>query len=103
MQPLEAYRALLSSTVTSTRTHFSDFKKAHGKDARFREFGKNEGEKEKEFKKYLRDLGEKKREAAEKAEREFKEMLNEDTEIEEGDKWVEVSNLAFLINSASRI
>ncbi|GAA5965583.1 hypothetical protein JCM3765_004742 [Sporobolomyces pararoseus] len=90
IDPLEAYRALLSSTVTSTRTHFSDFKKAHGKDSRFREFGKNEGEKEKEFKKYLRDLGEKKREAAEKAEREFKEMLNQDLEIKEGDKWVDV-------------
>ncbi|GAA5912393.1 uncharacterized protein JCM6883_005654 [Sporobolomyces salmoneus] len=90
VDPLEAYRALLSSTVTSTRTHFSDFKKAHGKDSRFREFGKNEGEKEKEFKKYLRDLGEKKREAAEKAEREFKEMLTEDGEIKEGDKWADV-------------
>lgn len=90
-QPLAAYRNLLAATVTSTRTHFSDFKKAHGKDARFREFGKTEGEKEKEFKKYLKDLGEKKREAAEKADKEFKEMLNEDTDIREGDKWADVS------------
>ncbi|GAA6000943.1 hypothetical protein JCM5350_005595, partial [Sporobolomyces pararoseus] len=90
VDPLEAYRSLLSSTVTSTRTHFSDFKKAHGKDPRFREFGKNEGEKEKEFKKYLRDLGEKKRLAAEKAEKEFGEMLNQDLEITKGDKWIDV-------------
>ncbi|GAA6017121.1 hypothetical protein JCM11491_003267 [Sporobolomyces phaffii] len=90
VDPLEAYRAFLSATVTSTRTHFSDFKKAHGKDARFREFGKNEGEKEKEFKKYLRDLGEQKRAAAEKAEKEFKDMLSEDDEIKAGDKWAEV-------------
>lgn len=82
---------MLSSAVTSTRTHFSDFKKAHGKDSRFREFGKNEGEKEKEFKKYLRDLGEKKRLAAEKAEKEFGEMLNQDLEIKAGDKWIDVS------------
>ncbi|GAA5880153.1 hypothetical protein JCM16303_001231 [Sporobolomyces ruberrimus] len=90
IDPLEAYRALLASTVTSTRTHFSDFKKAHGKDSRFREFGKNEGEKEKEFKRYLRDLGEKKREAAEKAENEFKEMLSQDQEITHGSKWADV-------------
>ena len=91
LQPLVAFRALLTATVTSTRTHFSDFKKAHGKDARFREFGKTEGEKEREFKKYLRDLGEKKREAAEKADKEFKEMLSEDSAFRPGDSWTDVS------------
>lgn len=90
VDPLVAFRALLTATVTSTRTHFSDFKKAHGKDARFREFGKTEGEKEREFKKYLRDLGEKKREAAEKADKEFKEMLSEDSAIRPGDSWTDV-------------
>lgn len=90
LQPLVAFRALLSSTVTSTRTHFSDFKRAHQKDARYREFGKTEGDREKEFKRYLRDLGERKREAAEKAEREFGEMLREDGEIRPGDKWADV-------------
>ncbi|GAA6063682.1 hypothetical protein JCM10212_003349 [Sporobolomyces blumeae] len=88
--PLADYRTLLSTTVTSTRTHFSDFKKAHGKDARFRAFGKLEGEKEKEFKRYLRELGEKKREAAEKAEREFAEMLSEDQRIQPKDQWADV-------------
>ncbi|TNY17884.1 peptide-binding protein [Rhodotorula diobovata] len=90
VDPLVAFRALLSSTVTSTRTHFSDFKRAHQKDARYREFGKTEGDREKEFKRYLRDLGERKREAAEKAEREFGEMLREDGEIRPGDKWADV-------------
>ncbi|CEQ43132.1 SPOSA6832_05033 [Sporobolomyces salmonicolor] len=90
IDPLTAYRALLSSSVTSTRTHFSDFKRAHQKDARFREFGKTEGEKEKEFKRFLRELGERKRAEAERAEREFGEMLRGDETIKEGDKWVEV-------------
>ncbi|GAA5942045.1 uncharacterized protein JCM15063_004280 [Sporobolomyces koalae] len=90
VDPLVAYRALLTTTVTSTRTHFSDFKKAHGKDSRFREFGKTEGEKEKEFKKFLRELGETKRQAAEKAEQEFRDMLSEDRDIKIGDKWADV-------------
>ncbi|BGP47585.1 hypothetical protein JCM10450v2_003448 [Rhodotorula kratochvilovae] len=90
VDPLTAYRALLLTAVTSTRTHFSDFKRAHQKDARYREFGKTEGDREKEFKKYLRELGERKREAAERAEREFGEMLREDGEIRVGDKWADV-------------
>ncbi|GAA5917353.1 hypothetical protein JCM8208_007396, partial [Rhodotorula glutinis] len=87
VDPLVGFHALLSSAVTSTRTHFSDFKRAHHKDARYREFGKTEGDREKEFKKYLRDLGERKREAAERAEREFGDMLSEDGEIRPGDQW----------------
>ncbi|GAA6013926.1 hypothetical protein JCM10207_000168 [Rhodosporidiobolus poonsookiae] len=90
VDPLTAYRALLTAFVTSTRTHFSDFKRAHQKDARFREFGKTEGDREKEFKRFLRELGEQKRAAAEKAEREFKEMLQEDGEVKQGDQWAEV-------------
>ncbi|KAG0660642.1 hypothetical protein C6P46_004505 [Rhodotorula mucilaginosa] len=90
VDPLTAYRQLLSTTVTSTRTHFSDFKRQHAKDARFREFGKMEGEREKEFKKWLRELGERKRAEAERAEREFGEMLRLDGQIKSGDKWAEV-------------
>lgn len=90
VDPLTAYRQLLSTTVTSTRTHFSDFKRQHAKDARFREFGKTEGEREKEFKKWLRELGERKRAEAERAEKEFREMLQADGQIRSGDKWTEV-------------
>lgn len=89
-QPLIAYRQLLATVVTSTRTHFSDFKRSHQKDQRYRDFGKTEGDREKEFKRYLRELGERKREAAEKAEKEFAEMLKEDEEIRAGDKWADV-------------
>ncbi len=90
-QPVVAYRALLAAEVTSTRTHFSDFKRAHAKDPRFREFGKTEGEKEKVFRAWLRELGEKKRAEAEKAEKRFAEMLSEDKQIIPGDKWADVS------------
>lgn len=92
-QPLTAYRVLLQAAVTSTRTHFSDFKRAHSKDSRFREFGKTEGEKEKVFKGWLRELGERKRAEASKAEERFREMLQGDKTIKEGDKWVEVSRV----------
>ncbi|BGO91097.1 hypothetical protein NBRC10512_005811 [Rhodotorula toruloides] len=90
VDPLTAYRQLLATVVTSTRTHFSDFKRSHQKDQRYRDFGKTEGDREKEFKRYLRELGERKREAAEKAEREFREMLSEDRQIKPGDKWADV-------------
>ncbi|BGP07531.1 hypothetical protein JCM10049v2_003369 [Rhodotorula toruloides] len=90
VDPLTAYRQLLATAVTSTRTHFSDFKRSHQKDQRYRDFGKTEGDREKEFKRYLRELGERKREAAEKAEREFKEMLSGDNKIRPGDKWADV-------------
>lgn len=95
LQPLTAFRALLASSVTSTRTHFSDFKRSHQKDVRYREFGKTEGDREKEFKKFLRELGEQKKAAAEKADREFKEMLAEDHGIMPGDTWVEVRCVSF--------
>jgi len=91
VDPVVAYRALLAAEVTSTRTHFSDFKRAHAKDPRFREFGKTEGEKEKVFRAWLRELGERKRAEAEKAEKRFVEMLGEDKEIKTGNKWADVS------------
>lgn len=74
--------------------HFSDFKKMHQKEARFREFGKTEGEREKVFKTFLRELGEKKRAQAEEGERRFAEMLKEAGVT--GGKWAEVSLDCFL-------
>ena len=44
--------------VTSTRTHWEDFKRDHKKDPRFRDFGRDDREREKAFKAWLRDLGE---------------------------------------------
>ncbi|KAK4702407.1 transcription elongation regulator 1, partial [Phenoliferia sp. Uapishka_3] len=91
-KPMTGYRALLLTAVTSTRTHFSDFKRAHAKDPRFREFGKTEGEREKVFKAWLRELGERKRAEATKAEERFVEMLKSDSTIKQGDKWADVKS-----------
>ncbi|SCZ93800.1 BZ3500_MvSof-1268-A1-R1_Chr6-3g08893 [Microbotryum saponariae] len=90
LDPLTSYRELLETAVTSTRTHYSDFKRRYHKDPRFRNFGKTEGEKEKVFKQWLRDLGEKKRADANKAEQAFREMLGEDATIKLSDQWTEV-------------
>ncbi|KAM0787358.1 hypothetical protein ACM66B_003444 [Microbotryomycetes sp. NB124-2] len=90
IDPTTAYRDLLKQHVTSTRTHFSDFKRAHAKDPRFRDFGKTEGEKEKVFRQWLRELGEHKRAQAIVAEDKFKDMLIEDKAIRKGDKWTDV-------------
>ena len=100
-QPMTGYRALLLTAVTSTRTHFSDFKRAHAKDPRFREFGKTEGEREKVFKGWLRELGERKRAEAQKAEERFVEMLKADSLIKEGDKWADVRFLDSLLRQRS--
>ncbi|CEH14239.1 Transcription factor CA150 [Ceraceosorus bombacis] len=72
---LETYRALLQSSVTSTRTKWEDFRKKHKKERSFFAFGRNDAEREKEFKKWLRELGERKRAAAEKAEEDFVHLL----------------------------
>ncbi|KAK4055973.1 hypothetical protein OIO90_002966 [Microbotryomycetes sp. JL221] len=90
VDPTTAYRDLLKQHVTSTRTHFSDFKKAHQKDPRFKNFGKTEGDKEKVFRQWLRELGEHKRAQAILAEEKFVDMLKEDNGIRRGDKWSDV-------------
>ncbi|PWN44551.1 hypothetical protein IE81DRAFT_10411 [Ceraceosorus guamensis] len=66
---LETYRALLQSSVTSTRTKWEDFRKEHKKGRSFFAFGRNDAEREKEFKKWLRELGE------QKAEQDFVHLL----------------------------
>lgn len=60
LQPATAYRALLVAEVTSTRTHWEDFKRKYKKDQRFREFGRDDREREKAFRSWLRELGESK-------------------------------------------
>lgn len=53
-----AYRALLEAEVASTRTRWEDFRKAWKKDRRFFGFGRDEKEREKAFRAWLRELGE---------------------------------------------
>lgn len=75
--------------VTSTRTHWEDFRQKFKKDARFREFGRDDREREKAFRAWLRELGEIKRADALKAEEKFVTMLKE-KEIADGAKWADV-------------
>ncbi|KAF8305066.1 hypothetical protein DL93DRAFT_2183387 [Clavulina sp. PMI_390] len=70
-----AYDALLKEDVTSTRTTWDEFRRKWKKDRRFFAFGKDEREREKVFKAWLKDLGERKRAKARKAELEFMELL----------------------------
>lgn len=72
----EVYRKLLEDNVKSTRTRFEDFRRDFKKDRRFYAFGRDDREREKTFRSYLRDLGEVKRKAAELADQEFLQLLD---------------------------
>ena len=63
--------------VTSTRTRWDDFRKQHKRDRRFYSFGRDDREREKAFKVHLRELGERKRADAARAEADFVELLEE--------------------------
>ncbi|KAN0060809.1 hypothetical protein ACQY0O_007468 [Thecaphora frezii] len=69
------FRQLLEAEVKSTRTRFDDFRKAWKKDRRFFDFGRDDREREKVFKQWLKELGERKRKIAMAAEAEFLDLL----------------------------
>lgn len=83
------YRALMREEVTSTRTRFDDFRRKFKKDRRFYAFGRDDREREKAFKVHLRELGERKRADAERAEKDFFELLSENP-FEPGTEWAVV-------------
>lgn len=83
------YRTLMREEVTSTRTRFDDFRRKWKKDRRFYGFGRDDREREKAFKVHLRELGERKRADAERAEKDFFELLSEHP-FEEGAEWASV-------------
>jgi hypothetical protein len=56
--PKEEYERLLSQEVKSTRTSWSDFRRTWKKDRRFYGWGRDDREREKRFKEYLKELGE---------------------------------------------
>lgn len=56
--PEDEFRALLRQEVKSTRARFDDFRKTWKKDRRFFAFGRDDREREKAFKAWLRELGE---------------------------------------------
>lgn len=116
--PEKEYRALLEKEVRSTRTRWEEFRKTWKKDRRFFAFGRDEREREKVFKAWLRELGEStffvmfifhhkngvlvdsflfflcvsivKRAAVKKAEEDFYTLLSESSDLEPSSVWKDV-------------
>lgn len=88
--PERDFRALMREEVTSTRTRFDDFRRKHKKDRRFYSFGRDDREREKAFKVHLRELGERKRADADRAEADFYELLKETRGVVSTSEWAVV-------------
>ena len=88
--PEKDYKALLRESVTSTRTRWDDFRKQWKKDRRFYSFGRDDRDREKVFKVHLRELGERKRADAQRAEQDFEDLLKETEGITSSSIWSEV-------------
>jgi hypothetical protein len=58
--PKDAFDGLLKEEVKSTRTSWGDFKRAWKKDRRFFGWGRDDREREKRFREFIKDLGESK-------------------------------------------
>lgn len=85
--PEREYRALLREQVTSTRTRWDDFRRKYRKEKAFYSYGRDDREREKLFKTHLRELGERKRADAQRAEADFMELLKESDDIKPGAPW----------------
>ncbi|KIJ70580.1 hypothetical protein HYDPIDRAFT_78529 [Hydnomerulius pinastri MD-312] len=88
--PKEEFDRLLHDEVKSTRTSWTDFRRTWKKDRRFYGWGRDDREREKRFKEYLKDLGEKKRAAAEKAEADFFALLRESGSVRSDSAWKDI-------------
>lgn len=58
--PKDAFERLLKEEVKSTRTSWTDFRRTWKKDRRFYGWGRDDREREKRFRDFLKDLGESK-------------------------------------------
>ncbi|KAJ7276359.1 Hsp90 protein-domain-containing protein [Mycena haematopus] len=90
LDPKEEFERFLKEEVKSTRTTWSDFRRTWKKDRRFYGWGRDDREREKKFREWIRELGEKKRAAALKAETDFFALLKERGVVKEGSLWTEV-------------
>ncbi|KAK7049537.1 hypothetical protein VNI00_005568 [Paramarasmius palmivorus] len=88
--PQEDFDNLLASEVKSTRTSWTDFRRTWKKDRRFYGWGRDDREREKRFRDFIKDLSHKKKAAAEKAEADFFALLKEKAVIPEGALWKDV-------------
>lgn len=90
VDPERDFKALMREEVTSTRTRFDDFRKKFKRERRFYSFGRDDRDREKAFKVHLRELGERKRADADRAEADFFELLKETEGITSSSEWAEV-------------
>ncbi|TFK43547.1 Hsp90 protein-domain-containing protein [Crucibulum laeve] len=88
--PKDEFERLLKDEVKSTRSSWTDFRRAWKKDRRFYGWGRDDREREKRFREYLKELSEKKRTAAEKAEADFFILLKERADLKKSSVWKEV-------------
>ena len=107
--PKEEFEKLLTTEVKSTRITWADFRRQWKKDKRFHGWGRDDREREKRFRGFLKELGEStcsailcgvheldffpgKRALAQKAEADFFTLLRESGIAKEGAIWNEVGN-----------
>ncbi|EIW61337.1 uncharacterized protein TRAVEDRAFT_162430 [Trametes versicolor FP-101664 SS1] len=77
VDPRQEFERLLKDEVKSTRTSWTEWRRQWKKDRRFYGWGRDDREREKRFREYLKELGEQKRAAAQKAEKDFFALLKE--------------------------
>ncbi|KAF9058208.1 hypothetical protein BJ165DRAFT_1426379 [Panaeolus papilionaceus] len=87
--PKQEFEKLLKDEVKSTRTSWTDFRRQWKKDRRFYGWGRDEREREKRFRDYLKELGEEKKKAAQKAEVDFFALLKEKLSDKQDLPWKE--------------
>ena len=111
--PREEFENLLHTEVKSTRLSWTDFRRTWKKDRRFYGWGRDDREREKRFREFIKDLGEsqcyrplhkcfltrvfqnaEKRTAAEKAEANFFALLRERGRFDVGSVWKDVGTLS---------
>ncbi|KAI1789556.1 hypothetical protein LXA43DRAFT_892736 [Ganoderma leucocontextum] len=95
LNPQQEFERLLKEEVKSTRTSWTEWRRQWKKDRRFYGWGRDDREREKRFRDYLKELGEQKRAAAQKAEADFFALLGESGLAKPGAVWKEIKkNLA---------
>ncbi|RDX55471.1 hypothetical protein OH76DRAFT_1339032 [Lentinus brumalis] len=90
LDPKAEFDRLLREEVKSTRTSWTEWRRQWKKDRRFYGWGRDDKEREKRFRDYLKELGEKKRAAAQKAEADFFALLKESGLATPGAVWKEI-------------
>ncbi|KAI0698538.1 hypothetical protein C8T65DRAFT_581745 [Cerioporus squamosus] len=90
LDPKAEFDRLLREDVKSTRTSWTEWRRQWKKDRRFYGWGRDDKEREKRFRDYLKELGEKKRAAAQKAEADFFALLKESGLAKPGAVWKEI-------------